>query len=99
METRQGDRSLAVEVLVETRAELPSRLRRSQGFAVETESGRFGTVEDFQAGGAAGVRGVLVVRSGWLGRRRMKIRVEDVAEVLPRQGVVRLRSRWMTMQV
>jgi len=84
---------------VETRAELPSRLRRAQGFVVETESGRFGTVEDYRVGGRPGVRGVLVVRAGWLGRRRLMIDVDDVAAVLPRQGVVRLRSRWMTMQV
>jgi hypothetical protein len=33
-----------------------------------------------------------------LGRRRMMISVDDVSEVLPRQKLIRLRSRWMTIK-
>lgn len=79
---------------MEARADLPTRLRDSEGFAVETPTGRFGTVEGFRGG----KQDFLVVRSGWLGRRRTMISVEDISEVLPRQKLVRLRSRWMTFQ-
>ena len=82
------------EVLVEARADLPTRLRHSEGFAVETPTGHFGTVEGFRGG----AHDFLVVRSGWLGRRRMMISVDDISEVLPRQKLVRLRSRWMTIK-
>jgi uncharacterized membrane protein YdbT with pleckstrin-like domain len=72
---------------------MPTRLRQSEGFAVESPSGHFGTVE----GVRGGTRDFLVVRSGWLGRRRTLISVEDISEVLPRQKLVRLRSRFMTI--
>jgi len=84
----------AWEVLVETRSDLPTRLRHSEGFVVETPSGRFGTVEGLRGG----TPDFLVVRSGWLGRRRMMISLEDISEVLPRQKLVRLRPRYMTIQ-
>jgi hypothetical protein len=90
---------LPVEVEVEASVDVPARIRRTQGFVVETDSGHFGTVEDFRVGDRAGARGFLVVRAGWRGRRRMMINVDDVAHVLPREGVVRLRSRWMAMRV
>ncbi len=79
---------------METRSDLPTRLRHSEGFVVESPTGRFGTVEGFRDG----THEFLVVRAGWLGRRRMMISVDDISEVLPRQKVVRLRSRFMTMQ-
>ena len=69
------------------------------GFEVETPSGRCGTVEDFRVDGRGGRPAFLVVRGGLFGRRRMMISVEDIAEVLPLQRLVRLRSRWMTMRV
>lgn len=79
---------------METRSDLPTRLRRSEGFVVETTAGRFGTVERFQGG----VPGFLVVRAGLLGRRRVKINADDVSAVLPRQRRIRLRSTWMTIK-
>jgi len=79
---------------VETRSDLPTRLRHSEGFAVESPNGHFGTVEGLRGG----TPDFLVVRSGWLGRRRMMISLDDISEVLPRQKVIRLRSRWMAMQ-
>jgi len=82
---------------VEARSELPTRLRHSEGFAVETPTGHFGTVEGVRSG-AGGGAAHLVVRSGWLGRRRMMISVDDISEVLPRQKLVRLRPRYMTIQ-
>jgi hypothetical protein len=87
-----------VEVEVEARADMPARLRRTQGFVVETDSGRFGTVEDFQVSGRSGMPACLVVRGGLFGRRRMMISVGDIAQVLPRQRLVRLRSTWVAMQ-
>jgi hypothetical protein len=86
--------SAAGRCLVEARSDLATRLRRSQGFVVETATGRFGTVEDFRVGAP----GFLVVRAGWLGRRRVMISIEDVSAVLPRQKVVRLRSTWMSIK-
>jgi hypothetical protein len=88
-----------VEVEVEARADVPTRFRRTQGFVVETDSGRFGTVEEVQASGQSGMPACLVVRGGLFGRRRMMISVDDIAQVLPSQRLVRLRSRWMAMQV
>jgi hypothetical protein len=82
------------EVPVQTRSDLPTRLRHSEGFAVESPSGRFGTVEGLRGG----TPDFLVVRSGWLGRRRTMISLDDISDVLPRQRLVRLRSRWMTIQ-
>ena len=64
---------------------------------VETASGRFGIVEAFRDGGG-GMADLLVVRTGWLGRRRMLVSVDDVGAVRPREGVVQLRSKWMTVQ-
>lgn len=84
---------------MDVRAEMSTRLRRSEGFVVETASGRFGTVEAFRDGGGGVMADLLVVRAGWLGRRRMMISVDDVAAVRPRERVVELRSKWMTMQV
>jgi hypothetical protein len=83
---------------VEARVDLPTRLRHSQGFAVEAPTGRFGTVEGFRSGSRSGAPEFLVVRAGMLGRRRMMISVDDVSEVLPRQKLIRLRSRWMTIK-
>jgi hypothetical protein len=82
---------------METRTDLPTRLRKSQGFVVETAAGRFGTVDGFHAGTRSGVPDFLVVRAGLLGRRRVMISVDDVSAVLPRQRRVRLRSSWMTI--
>lgn len=83
---------------MEARSDLPRRLRHSEGFAVETPTGHFGTVEGVRAGSRGGSSDFLVVRSGWLGRRRMMISVDDISEVLPRQKLVRLRPRYMTIQ-
>lgn len=80
--------------MVEAGSDLARRLRRSEGFVVETAAGRFGTVEGFQVG----VPGFLVVRAGLFGRRRVKISVDDVSAVLPRQRRIRLRSTWMTIK-
>ena len=82
---------------MEARSELPTRLRHSEGFAVETPTGHFGTVEGVRSATGGGTAH-LVVRSGWLGRRRMMISVDDISEVLPRQKLVRLRPRYMTIQ-
>jgi hypothetical protein len=79
---------------METRSDLSTRLRQTQGFVVESATGRFGTVDGFRAG----VPDFLVVRAGLLGRRRVMISVNDVSAVLPRQRRVRLRSNWMTIQ-
>ena len=76
-----------------------ARFRGSEGFAVETASGRLGTVEAFCSRGASGMDNVLVVRAGRLGRRRMIIGVDDIAAVRRSERVVQLRSRWMAMQV
>ena len=65
---------------------------------VETESGRFGIVEAFRDGGDNDMADALVVRAGWLGRRRVLVSVDDVGAVRPREGVVQLRSKWMTVQ-
>jgi hypothetical protein len=83
---------------VDVRAEISAKLRRSEGFVVETASGRFGTVEAFRDGGGSSATDLLVVRAGWLGRRRILISVDDVAAVRPREEVVQLRSKWMTIQ-
>ena len=83
---------------MDVRAEIAARLRRSEGFAVETRSGRFGTVEAFRDGGGVATTDVLVVRAGRFGRRRILISVDDVAAVRPRDEVVQLRSKWMTIQ-
>jgi hypothetical protein len=83
---------------VDVRAEIAARLRRSEGFAVETPSGRFGTVEAFRDGRGVATTDVLVVRAGRFGRRRILISVDDVAAVRPRDEVVQLRSKWMSIQ-
>jgi hypothetical protein len=80
------------------RAEIARSLRRSEGFAVETSSGRFGTVEAYRDGGDSEAAGVLVVRAGWRGRRRMLVSVDDVGSVRPLEGVVRLRAKWITVR-
>jgi hypothetical protein len=84
--------------VLDMRAEIARSLRRSEGFAVESAAGRFGTVEAYRDGGDGETAGVLVVRAGWRGRRRMLVSVDDVGSVRPREGVVRLRSKWMTVQ-
>ena len=83
---------------VDIRAEISKSLRRSEGFEVETADGRFGTVEAFRDGHGRGGSDQLVVRTGWRGRRRMLVSVDDVAAVRPREGVVQLRSKWMTVR-
>ena len=83
---------------VESTAEVPRRLRRLEGFLVETGSERVGTVEGFRLGSGDGMPDFLVVRTGRFARRRMMISVDDIARVVPHQGLVRLRSRWMAMQ-
>lgn len=83
---------------MDIRAEISRSLRRSEGFVVETASGRFGTVESFRDGAGRDKADLLVVRAGWLGRRRMLVSVDDVAAVRPREGVVQLRSKWMTVR-
>jgi hypothetical protein len=94
----RGIQSTGRAALVDVRAEIAARLRRSAGFAVETQSGRFGTVEAFRDGGGVATTDVLVVRAGRFGRRRILISVDDVAAVRPRDEVVQLRSKWMTIQ-
>ncbi|MFZ0341182.1 MAG: hypothetical protein WAL31_02460 [Gaiellaceae bacterium] len=84
--------------IVDIRAEISTRLRRAEGFSVETASGRLGTVAAFQDGGGSGMTDLLVVQAGWRGRRRILISVDDVAAVRPREEVVQLRSKWMTIQ-
>jgi hypothetical protein len=79
---------------VEASSDLATRLHRSEGFVVETATGRFGTVEGFRAGAP----GFLMVRAGLLGRRRVMISVDDVSTVSPHQRRVRLRSTWMTIK-
>ena len=79
---------------METRSDLATRLHRSEGFVVETATGRFG----IGAGGRAGAPGVLMVRAGLLGRRRVMISAADVSSVSPRQKRVLLRSSWMTIE-
>jgi len=75
-------------------------LRESEGFVVETSSGRVGTVEAFRAGGGSVMADALVVKvGGRLGRRRVMISVDDVAAVRPREKLVQLRSKWMSMRV
>jgi hypothetical protein len=96
--SNSGSSLLLGRFLVETRVDLPTRLRHSEGFVVETPTGRFGTVEGLGHGTHGGTPDCLVVRSGWLGRRRTMISFDDISEVLPRQRLVRLRSRWMTIQ-
>jgi hypothetical protein len=83
--------------IVDIRTEISTRLRRAEGFSVETASGRLGTVAAFQDGGG-GMTDLLVVQAGWRGRRRILISVDDVAAVRPREEVVQLRSKWMTIQ-
>lgn len=83
---------------MDVRAEISMRLRRSEGFAVETASGRLGTVEAFRDGGGGGRTDLLVVQAGWRGRRRILISVDDVAAVRPREELVQLRSKWMTIR-
>jgi hypothetical protein len=78
---------------------MSTRLRDAEGFVVETPSGRFGTVEAFRAGGGSVMADALVVKVGRLGRRRVMISVDDVAAVRPRERVVQLRSKWMSMRV
>lgn len=82
---------------METRSHLATTLRHTEGFAVESPAGRCGTVEGFRGGGAGGTSDFLVIRSGLLGRRRTMISVEDISDVLPRQKLIRLRPRWMTI--
>jgi hypothetical protein len=76
---------------------MSTRLRSSEGWVVESAAGRFGTIEAFREGGGR-MADTLVVRAGWRGRRRMMISVDDIAAVRPRERVVELRSKWMTMQ-
>jgi len=83
--------------VVDAATELPLRLRRLEGFVVETGSGRVGTVVGFRLGSGEGMPDFLVVRTGRLARRRMMISVADIAKVIPHQGVVRLRVKWMAM--
>jgi hypothetical protein len=83
---------------MDIRTEITAKLRRSEGFAVETASGRFGKVEAYRDGGGGSRTDLLVVRAGWRGRRRILISVDDVAAVRPREEVVQLRSKWMTIQ-
>lgn len=82
---------------MEATFDLPTRLRHLEGFVVETAKGRLGTVEGFRPGGGSRSSAFMVVRAGRLGRRRMMVSVDDIAEIQARQQRIRLRSMWMTI--
>ena len=84
--------------LVEARADLSARLLRTQGFIVETPAGDFGTVEAFRPSARPGTPGFLLVRGGWLGRRRRMVSVVDISAVLPRERRIRVRSTGMEIK-
>jgi hypothetical protein len=81
-------------------AELPSYRRSSldrgywlghcHGFVVSAPGGRIGVVEEIVYGEPPSVPTRLVVRAGLLGRRRLVIGVEQVAEVVPRETKIML---------
>lgn len=83
---------------MEATAELSARLRRTQGFVVETPAGDFGTVEAYRPGARPGTPGFLLVRGGWRGRRRRMVSVIDISAVLPSERRIRVRSTGMEIK-
>ena len=67
-------------------------LRRCEGFLVETPTRRVGRVAGVRYGERSNEPAVLEVRAGFLGRKLMLIRVEDVSEITPESKRVILRD-------
>jgi hypothetical protein len=66
-------------------------LLQSHGFLVDAiPDERVGVVDDVLVDEDGHAR-ALVVASGWFGRRRLVVPVEDVAEICPRERRLRLR--------
>ena len=84
--------------LVEARSDLSATLLRTQGFIVEPPAGDFGTVKAFRPSARPGKPGFLLVRGGWLGRRRRMVSVIDISAVLPRERRIRVRSTGMEIK-
>jgi len=83
---------------VEARSNASTWLRQSHGFVVESAADRLGIVERLCYGTRGEMPDFLVVRAGRLGRRRVMISVDDIAEILPRQKRIRLQATWMTVK-
>jgi hypothetical protein len=60
-------------------------LCHSEGFRVDSESGRIGIVEHLRWDGSRTVPRALCVRAGLFGRRLLLIPVSEIKAVLPRQ--------------
>jgi hypothetical protein len=84
--------------LVEARPDLLARLLQAEGFVVEAPDGDLGTVEAFHPGARPGTPGFLMVRGGWLGRRRMMVSAVDISAVLTSQRRIRVRSTGMKIK-
>jgi hypothetical protein len=67
-------------------------LRRCDGFLVETRTKRIGRVVGVRYGERSNEPALLEVRGGFLGRKLMLIRVEDVLEITPESSRVILRD-------
>jgi len=67
-------------------------LGRCQGFRVETAFGAWGVVEETRFRSRLDRPDLIAVRVGRLPRRRVLVSVEDVEEINPREGLLRVRS-------
>ena len=68
-------------------------LRSCHGFGVFDAKGRLGVVEEVLYGGySSEMPETLLVRAGLFGRRQVRVAVEDVAEVIPRETRIVLGS-------
>ncbi|MGE5151081.1 MAG: hypothetical protein ACM3II_13240 [Rhodospirillaceae bacterium] len=68
-------------------------MRSCHGFRVFDVKGRLGVVEEVIYGSySSEMPETLLVRAGLFGRRQVRVAVEDVAEVIPRQTRIVLSS-------
>lgn len=71
---------------------MESALARCEGFGVYTSMARVGTVEEVRFASDGDRPAALAVRAGLLGSWRLLVPVDQVAEVVPRERRVVLRS-------
>ena len=67
-------------------------LHRSEGFRVDSPSGRVGFVEELRFGSSMQRPDALAVRAGLFGRVLLIIPVEQVAQILPQERRILLRA-------
>jgi hypothetical protein len=60
-------------------------LSRCEGYRVESEAGKLGVVEELRFGSRLDRPDELIVRAGFLGRRRVRVPVGDVERIITRE--------------